>query len=67
MNRHLGIHEELHLLILRSRWIKWSLRNYEPGCYKMPDGKHIRLSARLSEFAPTWEERQEETVGEMDQ
>jgi hypothetical protein len=58
----LGIHEELHRLIVRSRWINWFDRAHA--------GKHTRrrlekiakryerLSLRLTMAKPTWEERE---------
>lgn len=66
MTPTLGIHEELGRLVLRARWIRWSLRNYSPGVYRLRDGKHIALSRRLTEFKPTWDERQQEELSEMD-
>ena len=53
----LGIHEELHRLVLRKRWINWSLRNYRFGDYMLNGGRHIVLSKRLTDAKPTWEQR----------
>ena len=62
----LNIHEELHRLILRKRWILWSQRNYRWGCYKRDGtGKHSILSERLSAVKPMWEQRNEPDM-EMD-
>lgn len=61
MPGHLGIHEELHRVILRKRWMLWSLRG--------PDGRLrrnrlrrdvpslLKLSRRLDEWKPTWHSR----------
>jgi hypothetical protein len=51
------VHDELRRLVLRARWIRWSLRNYRDGDYKKGTGRHMVLSDRLSRIAPTWEER----------
>ena len=52
------IHEELHRLVLRKRWIDWSRRNYRDGDYELhPPGRHIVLSARLNRIKPTWDHR----------
>jgi hypothetical protein len=56
----LDIHEELDRVILRTRWIKWSMRTYQPGDYDVPDGRHLRLEKRLEDAKPTWEQRQAE-------
>ena len=50
------IHDELHRLILRTRWINWSLRNFQPGDYEL-GGRFFVLSERLSRWKPTWEQR----------
>ena len=59
------INEELHRLILRKRWLRWSLRNWKPGYYRYSSnpnsdelGRHLILSARLTRWKPTWAERQ---------
>jgi len=58
----LGIHEEMHRLVLRSRWLRWSLRNYTPGCYREGYGRHWVLSERLARWRPTWAQRQAELI-----
>jgi hypothetical protein len=58
----MNINAEFHRLVLRARWIRWSLRNHQPGDYKVPTGRHIRLSARLTAWRPTWQQRQPEPV-----
>lgn len=65
------IHEELDRVILRTRWIRWSLRNYRDGDYRLGKngraaGRMITLSGRLSRHRPTWTERQPEAVEEME-
>ena len=52
------IHEELHRLVLRKRWIDWSLRNYRAGDYRLyPPGRMQVLSDRLTRIKPMWEQR----------
>ena len=65
----MNIHEELHRLVLRQRWIRWSLRNYKPGDYRRngPKGRMQILSERLTAAKPTFWNRPEndENVDEM--
>ena len=49
--RRLYIHEGLFRIILRQRWIRWSLRNWKPGCYG-PGGRHVIRSQRLHRWKP---------------
>jgi hypothetical protein len=51
------VHDELNRLILRQRWIKWSLKNHRPGDYNLKRGRHIMLSRRLTAWRPTWCQR----------
>jgi hypothetical protein len=65
MPDHLPIHEELHRLILRKRWIRWSQRNYKFGDYMLYaggkiGGRHVMLSMRLTMAKPTYEQRKSE-------
>ncbi len=53
------IHEEVHRLILRSRWLRWYLRYPNDGPPKKTEKKLMRLSQRLSRWKPCWEERPE--------
>lgn len=53
----LGVHEEVQRLVLRARWLRWSLRNYRSGDYRWPGGRHVRLSGRLTKARPMWCER----------
>jgi len=53
----MNIHDELHRLVLRKRWIRWSLKHYRLGDYNFPNGRHIILSRRLADFKPTWKQR----------
>ena len=53
----MNIHEEFHRLILRRRWVRWSSRHWTPGCYRVPWGKHLQLSARLAKAQPTYAQR----------
>jgi len=46
------IHEGINRLVLRRRWILWSLRNYRPGDYFAKGGRHIMLSERLHKWKP---------------
>ena len=57
----MNIHDEIHRLILRVRWIRWSLRTYKYGDYALsPPGRHQVLSERLATWMPTWAQRQPE-------
>lgn len=53
----IDLHEDLHRLILRKRWMRWSKHNYRQGDYRYPDGRHMMLSARLTRSKPTFDER----------
>ena len=53
------IHEELHRLVLRARWIRWSLRNYRLGDYRI-GSRHMVLSERLTKAKPTYQQRKRE-------
>lgn len=46
------IHDKLHALVLRKRWIRWSRRNYRHGDYSLRGGRMQRLSARLTKWRP---------------
>lgn len=48
----LGIHEELHRLILRQRFVWWAIRNWHPSFMKV-----YVLSHRLTKAKPTYLER----------
>ena len=53
-----GIHEEIHRMILRKRWINWSVNNYSFGDYAK-GGRHVKLSQRLTAWKPNWMQRPE--------
>ena len=48
----MNIHDAIHRLVLRKRWLNWSSRNYFVGCYSYPFGLHVMLSNRLTAFRP---------------
>ena len=59
----MNIHDEMHRLVLRSRWIRWSLKRFKEG-----DRRYrwrLRLSGRLSRWRPTWEQRHQNDVREV--
>lgn len=71
MTEFLGIHEELDRLVLRKRWIRWSLRNYKYGDYRLGRngkrvGRHVILSERLTRWKPTFEQRSQGEVQECE-
>lgn len=51
MSLDIDIHERLNRIVLRKRWILWSLRNLKHGDYR-PNGRHMKLSARLQAAKP---------------
>jgi hypothetical protein len=60
MTPWLGIHEELHRLVLLNRWIAWCNREWRKiGCkISLKHHRRIgRLRCRLQKAKPTWDQR----------
>ena len=57
------IHDELHRVVLRTRWVRWvdrQLRDrpWQAGQVDVRAAHFVKLSDRLTKWRPTWEERQ---------
>lgn len=64
MTKWLGIHEELHRMILLNRFLNWTERDEKrfKGRTKRQHAalcrRYARLVGRLRDWRPTWEERE---------
>lgn len=53
----MNIHEELHRLVLRHRWMRWALRYGKQNGFRPHLTYFLRLSRRLTRHKPIWSER----------
>lgn len=57
----MNLHEELHRVILRIRWLRWINRVVNTRRrYRCSSKRVQRLSERLSNWRPIWNERQDD-------